>query len=61
MDTPMGTRDGSEDPLDHEFIRWVKTSRHSAQSRGKAMDPGFAVDYQRLRRYLNSLESLSGE
>ncbi len=61
MGTPMGTRDCSEHHPDHEFIRWTKTSRRTAQSREKVLDPGFAVDYQRLRRYLNSLESLSGE
>ncbi|MFM7219996.1 MAG: hypothetical protein ACKO21_07260 [Nodosilinea sp.] len=57
----MALKNRSQDPDDGDFIRWPGAGHRSAVPRGKRSDPEIAVDARRLQRYLDSLESLSGQ
>jgi hypothetical protein len=57
----MTLNNRSQDPNEGDFIRWPAPSHRSAAVRGKGSDPEIAVDARRLRRYLDSLEGLSGQ
>ena len=57
----MALNNRSQEPNEGDFIRWPGASHRGAAVRGKGSDPEIAVDARRLRRYLDSLEGLSGQ
>ncbi|NJL49354.1 MAG: hypothetical protein HC929_20295 [Leptolyngbyaceae cyanobacterium SM2_5_2] len=57
----MAPRSRSKSDSTASFIDWSTASRRLERRAQRISDPGFVVDRQRLRRYLDSLESFSGQ